>query len=82
MATQAYGPAGDGVLRAVAVGAGAGLVNGLLIAYGRIVPFIVTLAMLISAQGLAEQISGSAARSSPTRRIAAIADTRCWASRC
>src|SRR3954469_24884868 len=37
----------------LAVGVGAGLVNGLLIAYGRIVPFIATLAMLISAQGLA-----------------------------
>jgi len=39
------------------VGAGCGLVNGLLIAYGNIVPFIMTLAMLASARGLAEIIS-------------------------
>ena len=39
------------VLCALLVGAGCGLVNGLLIAYGRLVPFIVTLAMLVSAQG-------------------------------
>jgi ribose transport system permease protein len=42
---------------AVAVGAGCGLVNGLLISYGRIVPFIMTLAMLASARGLAQIIS-------------------------
>ena len=42
---------------ALLVGAGCGLVNGLLIAYGRIVPFITTLAMLASARGLAEIIS-------------------------
>ena len=40
------------------VGVGAGLVNGVLIAYGRLVPFIATLAMLVAARGLAEQISG------------------------
>lgn len=39
------------------VGLGAGLVNGLLIAYGRMVPFIATLAMLASARGLALQIT-------------------------
>ncbi|WP_243056589.1 ABC transporter permease [Nocardioides sp. SR21] len=42
---------------ALLVGAGCGLVNGLLIAYGNIVPFIATLAMLASARGLAEIIS-------------------------
>jgi len=42
---------------AIAVGAGCGLVNGLLISYGRIVPFIMTLAMLASARGLAQIIS-------------------------
>ena len=42
---------------ALAVGAGCGLVNGLLIAYGKVVPFIATLAMLVSARGLAEIIS-------------------------
>ena len=45
------------VLVALLVGAGCGLVNGLLIAYGRIVPFIMTLAMLASARGLAEILS-------------------------
>jgi ribose transport system permease protein len=45
------------VLAAILVGAGCGLVNGLLIAYGGVVPFIATLAMLASARGLAEIIS-------------------------
>jgi ribose transport system permease protein len=45
------------VLAAIAVGAGAGLVNGILIAYGKIVAFIATLAMLVAARGLAEIIS-------------------------
>ena len=56
LATQAYGP-GVMILCAVLVGAGCGLVNGLLIAYGRVVPFIATLAMLVAARGLAERIS-------------------------
>ncbi|MCV2488353.1 ABC transporter permease [Geodermatophilus sp. YIM 151500] len=42
------------IFTAVAVGAGAGLVNGIVIAYGRLVAFIATLAMLVSARGLAE----------------------------
>jgi ribose transport system permease protein len=42
---------------ALAVGASCGLVNGLLIAYGRIAPFIATLAMLAAARGLAEIIA-------------------------
>jgi ribose transport system permease protein len=42
---------------AVLVGTACGLVNGLLVAYGGVVPFIATLAMLASARGLAEQIS-------------------------
>jgi ribose transport system permease protein len=42
---------------ALLVGSACGLVNGLLIAYGGIVPFIMTLAMLASARGLAEIIS-------------------------
>jgi ribose transport system permease protein len=56
VATQSYGP-GVMVLCAVLVGAGAGLVNGLLIAYGRLVPFIVTLAMMVSARGLAAKLA-------------------------
>ncbi|MGY2704746.1 MULTISPECIES: ABC transporter permease [unclassified Nocardioides] len=42
---------------ALLVGAGCGLVNGILIAYGNVVAFIATLAMLASARGLAEIIS-------------------------
>jgi ribose transport system permease protein len=42
---------------ALAVGTGCGLVNGLLIAYGPVVPFIATLAMLAAARGLAEIIA-------------------------
>jgi ribose transport system permease protein len=42
---------------ALLVGVACGLINGLLIAYGKIVPFIMTLAMLASARGLAEIIS-------------------------
>jgi ribose transport system permease protein len=44
-------------LVAVAVGAAAGFVNGIVIAYGRVVPFMATLAMLVAARGLAELIS-------------------------
>ena len=45
------------VSTALLVGAGCGLVNGLLVAYGKVVPFIATLAMLASARGLAEILS-------------------------
>ncbi len=45
------------VAAALAVGGACGLINGLLIAYGGVVPFIATLAMLASARGLAEIIS-------------------------
>lgn len=56
VATQEYGFAGI-LFTAVLVGVGCGLVNGLLIAYGGMVPFIATLAMLASARGLALQIT-------------------------
>ena len=45
------------ILVALVVGAACGLVNGVLIAYGGVVAFIATLAMLASARGLAEIIS-------------------------
>ena len=45
------------VFAAIAVGAGCGLINGLLIAYGGLAPFIATLAMLAAARGLAEIIA-------------------------
>ncbi|MEV6262705.1 ABC transporter permease [Streptomyces sp. NPDC051784] len=56
LATQEYGFAGI-LFTAVVVGLAAGLVNGVLIAYGQMVPFIATLAMLASARGLALQIT-------------------------
>lgn len=46
------------VIVAITVGVGAGLVNGIVIAYGNVVAFIATLAMLVGARGLAELISG------------------------
>ncbi|WP_433079675.1 ABC transporter permease [Dactylosporangium sp. CA-052675] len=58
VATQSYGPAVM-VFAALAVGTLAGLVNGVLIAYGRLVAFIATLAMMVSARGLAQNISQS-----------------------
>ncbi|MFJ2566843.1 ABC transporter permease [Streptomyces sp. NPDC087568] len=57
VATQEYGFVGV-LFTAVLVGVGCGLVNGVLIAYGGMVPFIATLAMLASARGLALQITG------------------------
>jgi len=45
------------VLVAVLVGGAAGFVNGIVIAYGRVVPFMATLAMLVAARGLAELLS-------------------------
>ncbi|SER80571.1 ABC transporter permease [Streptomyces qinglanensis] len=56
LATQDFGLGGM-LLCSVLVGVGCGLVNGLLVAYGPMVPFIATLAMLASARGLALQIS-------------------------
>jgi ribose transport system permease protein len=45
------------VFTALAVGTVAGLVNGVLIAYGKVVAFIATLAMMVAARGLAEIIA-------------------------
>ncbi|MFD2840638.1 ABC transporter permease [Populibacterium corticicola] len=45
------------VFTALAVGLIAGVVNGVLIAYGKVVAFIATLAMMVAARGLAEIIS-------------------------
>ncbi|WP_157250715.1 ABC transporter permease [Nonomuraea typhae] len=56
LATQSYGPFVMAVC-AILVGTGAGLVNGLLVSYGRLVPFIATLAMLVAARGLAQRMS-------------------------
>src|SRR3546814_13834074 len=40
------------VLIALAVGLGAGLINGIVIAYGKVVDFMATLAMLVAPRGL------------------------------
>jgi ribose transport system permease protein len=45
------------VFTAIAVGAGCGLINGVVIAYGKLAAFIATLAMLAAARGLAEILS-------------------------
>ncbi|MCR2763086.1 ABC transporter permease [Microbacterium sp. zg.B48] len=42
------------ILIALGVGLGAGLINGVVIAYGNVVAFMATLAMLVAARGLAE----------------------------
>jgi len=42
------------VLIALAVGAAAGAINGIVIAYGKVAAFMATLAMLVAARGLAE----------------------------
>jgi len=48
----------------LAIGSGllAGLLNGLLVSFGKIQAFVVTLAMMISARGLALWISGNTSR--------------------
>ncbi len=74
LATQSYGP-GVMILCALLVGTGTGLVNGLLIAYGRIVPFIMTLAMMASARGLAEQLSAKQTQVSRVEFVNDIART-------
>lgn len=56
VATQSYGPAVMAMC-AILVGTGTGIVTGLLISYGRLVPFIATLAMLVAARGLAQRMS-------------------------
>jgi ribose transport system permease protein len=47
-------------MTAICIGVAAlvGVLNGALIAYGRMVPFIATLAMLVAARGLAQHITG------------------------
>ncbi|MCX5557848.1 substrate-binding domain-containing protein [Streptomyces sp. NBC_00038] len=56
-ATQDGVPVFLAVVLAVATGIAAGLVNGFLIAYGKLPPFIATLAMLSVARGLSLVIS-------------------------
>ncbi|MFF9237412.1 substrate-binding domain-containing protein [Streptomyces sp. NPDC014801] len=57
-ATRHGVPVALAVLLAVVTGLAAGLVNGFLVAYGKLPPFIATLAMLSVGRGLALVISG------------------------
>ena len=75
LATQAYGFAGM-VFTAIVVGVAVGLINGLLISYGRLVPFIATLAMMVAARGLAAQISAKQTQVSTNSTINGIATTK------
>ncbi|PZF94623.1 ABC transporter permease [Micromonospora deserti] len=74
VATQSYG-AGGMIFSALTVGLAVGLVNGLLISYGRLVPFIATLAMLVAARGLAAEISDKQTQVSDNATINGIAST-------
>ncbi|MGN9809004.1 ABC transporter permease [Micromonospora sp. BQ11] len=72
VATQNFG-AGGMIFTALVVGLAVGLVNGVLISYGRLVPFIATLAMLVAARGLAAEISGKQTQVSDNQFINGIA---------
>ncbi len=72
--TQSYGPVVM-VITALLVGMGAGLINGVLIAYGRLVAFIVTLATLVSARGLAQAMSNRRTQLVTVNQINDIATT-------
>ncbi|MEU9442856.1 ABC transporter permease [Streptomyces sp. NPDC048304] len=75
VATQSYGLGGM-VFCALAVGAVVGLVNGLIIAYGNIVAFITTIAMMASARGLAERISDRQSQVVTVESFNSIASTK------
>jgi ribose transport system permease protein len=75
LATQSYGFFGM-VFTAIVVGVAVGLINGLLISYGRLVPFIATLAMMVAARGLAAQISAKQTQVSTNTTINSIATTK------
>jgi ribose transport system permease protein len=74
VATQSYG-AGGMIFSALTVGLAVGVVNGLLISYGRLVPFIATLAMMVAARGLAAEISDKQTQVSNNQFINGIAST-------
>ena len=75
LATQSYGALGM-IFTAIVVGVVVGLINGVLISYGRLVPFIATLAMMVAARGVAAQISGKQTQVSTNTMINSIASTR------
>lgn len=75
LATQSYGTFGM-IFTAILVGVVVGLINGVLISYGKLVPFIATLAMMVAARGLAAQISGKQTQVSSDSTINGIASTK------
>jgi ribose transport system permease protein len=75
LATQSYGTLGM-IFTAIVVGVVVGLINGVLISYGRLVPFIATLAMMVAARGVAAQISGKQTQVSADSTINSIATTK------
>ena len=75
VATQQFGP-GVMVFCALLVGAVTGLINGVLIAYGRLAPFIATLAMMVAARGLAQKISGKSTQVVKVEQITGIAQNK------
>jgi len=75
VATQQFGPFVM-VFCALLVGAVTGLVNGILIAYGRLAPFIATLAMMVAARGLAQKISGKSTQVVKVEQITGIAQNK------
>jgi ribose transport system permease protein len=75
LATQSYG-AWTMVFVALLVSTLAGVINGLLIAYGRMAPFIATLAMMVAARGLAQKISGKSTQVVTERGITNIAQNK------
>ncbi|MBE1492778.1 ABC transporter permease [Plantactinospora soyae] len=74
VATQEFGMVGI-LFTAIVVGTLAGVVNGLLIAYGRMVAFIATLAMMVAARGLAAQISNKTTQVVSVSGINSLAET-------
>jgi ribose transport system permease protein len=75
VATQSMG-LGVMVFSALTVGVLTGLLNGILIAYGRMAPFIATLAMMVAARGLAQKISGKSTQVVKVTGINDLASTR------
>jgi len=72
VATQQFG-VGVMLFTSLLVGSISGLVNGVLTAYGRLAPFIATLAMMVAARGLAQKISGKSTQVVHVEGITAIA---------
>lgn len=75
VATQQFG-AGVMLFTAILVGAITGMLNGVLIAYGRLAPFIATLAMMVAARGLAQKISGKSTQVVKIEGITGIAQNK------